>query len=74
MRETWTPDSRAISYVVQKDRVSNIVAQPIDGGPHRQLTHYTSGPIFAFAWSRDGDLAIARGTQSRDVVLIRNFH
>ncbi|MEJ2010505.1 MAG: hypothetical protein P8Z30_20520 [Acidobacteriota bacterium] len=53
--------------------MSNIVAQSISGGAPRQSTHYKSGLIFDFDVSRDGQLAIARGTQSRDVVLIRKF-
>ncbi|HET7100512.1 MAG TPA: DPP IV N-terminal domain-containing protein, partial [Terriglobia bacterium] len=69
----WTPDGRAIAYIVQKGRVSNIVAQPIDGGTPRQLTHYDSGHIFWFDISSAGQLALARGSQSSDVVLIRNF-
>jgi serine/threonine protein kinase/Tol biopolymer transport system component len=68
----WTPDGRAIAYTVQKGGVSNIVAQPIDGGTPRQLTHYDSGHIFWFDISSAGQLALARGTQSSDVVLIRN--
>jgi eukaryotic-like serine/threonine-protein kinase len=72
----WAPDSRAITYTVSKGGVggvSNIVEQPIDGGATRQLTHYDSGQIFSFAWSPKGDLALARGTDSSDVVLIRKF-
>jgi len=72
-RPVWTPDGRAIAYTVQKGGVSNIVAQPIDGGAPRQLTHYDSGHIFWFDISRDGQLALARGSQSSDVVLIRKF-
>jgi len=69
----WMPDSRAFVYGVQKGGVSNIVEQPIDGGPVRHLTRYTSGRIFGLDVSRDGKLALARGLQSSDVVLIRNF-
>ena len=72
-RPVWTLDGRAIAYTVQKGGVSNIVAQPIDGGAPRQLTHYDSGHIFWFDISRDGQLALARGSQSSDVVLIRKF-
>jgi eukaryotic-like serine/threonine-protein kinase len=73
----WTPDSRAITYAVSKGGiggVSNIMEQPINGGAPKPLTHITSGRIFSFAWSAKGDLATARGTDSSDVVLIRNFH
>jgi len=69
----WMPDSRAFVYGVQKGGISNIVEQPIDGGPVRHLTRYTSGRIFGLDISRDGKLALARGTESSDVVLIRNF-
>ena len=42
------------------------------GDPPKQVTKFTAGNIFNFAWSLRGDLALARGTQSSDVVLIRN--
>jgi len=67
------PGGHAIAYIVQKGGVSNIVAQPIIGGAPRQLTHFKSGSIFRFGLSRDGRLALARGSQSSDVVLIRKF-
>jgi eukaryotic-like serine/threonine-protein kinase len=69
----WTPDSRAVTYLVQKGGVFNIVEQPIAGGAPKQLTHYDSGHIFAYAISRDDRLALARGSVSSDVVLIRIF-
>jgi len=69
----WTPDGRAIAYLIRVEGVSNIMAQPLDGSPARQVTHYDSGRVFRFAWSRDGQLALARGTESRDVVLIKGF-
>jgi Tol biopolymer transport system component len=41
-------------------------------GEPRQLTHFTSGIIWNFAWSPDGKkIAIARGTNMSDVVLFR---
>ncbi|MEJ2006740.1 MAG: protein kinase [Acidobacteriota bacterium] len=70
---TWTPDAQAVAYLVETHGVSNIVAQPIGGGAPRQLTHYDTDRIFAFSWCRDGQLALARGTRSSDVVLIRKF-
>ena len=70
----WTPDSRAITYVDTRRGVSNIWAQPIDGGPPKQLTDFQSDYIYSWAWSLDGkQLAIARGPQTSDVVLIRDF-
>ncbi len=70
----WTPDGRAIAYILNSNDVSNIWAQPLDGGPPKQLTDFKSERIFNFAWSRDGQqLALSRGVVNRDVVLITGF-
>jgi len=69
----WTQDGRDLTYIRDQQGVSNIWAQPLSGGPPRQLTDFTAGQIFNFAWSRDGhQLALARGSQTSDVVLIRS--
>jgi len=68
----WTPDGRAIGYINTVNGVSNVWTQPLAGGSPKQVTQFTSGRVFNFAWSPKGDLALARGTQSSDVVLIRN--
>jgi len=70
----WSPDGRALTYVDAPKGVSNIWSLPLAGGPVKQLTHFDSGLIFDFAWSRDGKrLALARGRSDSDVVLIRKF-
>ncbi len=69
----WSPDGHSIDYVDTRKDVSNIWAQPVAGGPPKQITHFTSGAIFNFAWSKKGDLALSRGAQTSDVVLIRDF-
>jgi serine/threonine protein kinase/dipeptidyl aminopeptidase/acylaminoacyl peptidase len=70
----WTLDGRALLYVDTQGGVSNIWSQPIDGGQPKQLTNFKSDLIFRFALSPNGrQLVLARGTQSRDVVLIRDF-
>ena len=63
----WTPDGRSVAYADQ----GNLWAQPLDGGPPRQLTRFTDArPIFSFAWSRDGKrLALTRTTVTDDIVL-----
>jgi Tol biopolymer transport system component/predicted Ser/Thr protein kinase len=68
----WTPDGRAIGYLNTVNGVSNVWTQPLAGGSPKQVTQFTSGRVFNFAWSPKGDLALARGTQPSDVVLIRN--
>ena len=70
----WTADGRGIVYVLTRGGVSNLWAQPLDGGQPKQLTNFTSDLIFSFDVSRDGkQLALSRGTVTSDVVLISNF-
>jgi Tol biopolymer transport system component/DNA-binding winged helix-turn-helix (wHTH) protein len=70
----WTPDGRAIAYIDNKDGVTNVFAQPLDGGNRVQLTNFTSDSLFSFAFSPDGkQLALARGATNNDVVLIKDF-
>jgi Tol biopolymer transport system component len=67
----WTPDGRALTYIANRDGVSNIWLQPLDGSPAKQLTKFTSETIFRFAWSPDGKMFVAeRGTEIGDIVLI----
>jgi Tol biopolymer transport system component len=68
----WSPDGKAIDYAVTKNGVSDIWRQPLAGGAPKQLTHFSSGLIYCFAWSPDGkNLAVARGNQTADIVLLR---
>ncbi|HLL77057.1 MAG TPA: protein kinase [Pyrinomonadaceae bacterium] len=70
----WTPDGKAIAYIDNRGEAGQIYALPAAGGPPRQLTDFKSDSIFWFDFSRDGkQLALARGTQTSDVVLISNF-
>jgi len=57
-----------------KSGVSNIWAQPIDGGRSKQMTNFTTGEIFWFDLSRDGKPSVfSRGAITKDVALIANF-
>ena len=70
----FTPDGRGIAYLDAVSGVSNIVVQPLDGGPPVPLTSFTADRILGFAWSRDGrQLALSRGASRSDVVLITHF-
>lgn len=71
---SWMRDGHALIYVDTREGVSNIWNQPIDGSPPKQLTNFKSDIIFRFALSADGrQLVLARGTETRDVVLIKDF-
>ena len=67
----WAPDGKSLTYVDTTNGVSNVWAQPISGGPAKQITNFTSDKINWFDWSRGGRLAIERGNSSSDVVLLR---
>jgi Tol biopolymer transport system component/DNA-binding winged helix-turn-helix (wHTH) protein len=70
----WTPDGRSLALVETHDGVDNIWSNPLDSRSHEQLTKFSSGQIFGFDWSPDGNrLAVARGSLSSDIILINNF-
>jgi Tol biopolymer transport system component len=70
----WTPDGRALMYIDTINGVSNIWSLPIAGSAPKQLTDFKTDQIFWFDFSRDGkQLALSRGTQTSDVILIRDF-
>ncbi|PYS71983.1 MAG: hypothetical protein DMF69_08805, partial [Acidobacteria bacterium] len=70
----WTPDGTAVAYIDNSNGPGQIWTLPSTGGAAKQLTNFTSDSLFWFDWSRDGkQLAVARGTQLSDVVLITDF-
>jgi DNA-binding winged helix-turn-helix (wHTH) protein/Tol biopolymer transport system component len=70
----WSPDGKALQYLLTRGDVTNIWEQPLAGGSPRQITNFTSGRIFDFNWSQDGKLLLtSRGEISSDVVLLSNL-
>jgi serine/threonine protein kinase len=39
----WTASGDALTYVQTKDGVSNLWSQPVNGGPTKQITNFTTG-------------------------------
>jgi Tol biopolymer transport system component len=73
-RPRWAPRPDAIDYILTRNGVSNIWQQNLAGGAPKQITNFESGQIFDFAWSHDGtQLAMTRGSENSDVILISNF-
>lgn len=71
----FTPDGKAIAFLLTRNRATNIWEQPLAGGEPFQLTKFPSGDMFAFAWSKDGkQLAFSRGQRKTDVVMMSDFH
>ena len=67
----WAPDGRTLHFIESRKGVSNIRAYDFREGTVADVTHFTSGTIFDFAWSPDGkNLAAARGQSTSDIVLL----
>lgn len=67
-----TGGARSISPKNLHRAAANLWVQPLDGRPRKQLTSFTTGQIFDFGWSPEGK-RIARGAESRDVILLHDF-
>jgi Tol biopolymer transport system component len=66
----WIPGELTLSYVDARSGAPNIWTWSLDGEQQRQITHFSTGRIFSFAWAPDGSkLAISRGAVSSDLVL-----
>jgi len=62
------------TYTLWKGVAVNLWSRSLSGGPPHQITN-SSDELYAYDWSADGkQLALTRHAQSRDVVLISNFH
>ncbi|HUJ31237.1 MAG TPA: protein kinase [Candidatus Acidoferrum sp.] len=77
----WATDGGSVGYIVNRNGVSEIWTQPVrltnapTKTPARQLTNFSEDLVFAFAWSmRNQQLALVRGRDSTDAVLISHFH
>lgn len=69
----WTPDSQSLSLVSSRSGVPNVWRLPAGGGEAVPVTDFTSGLIFAFAWSADGkSILMVRGIINNDLLLIRD--
>jgi Tol biopolymer transport system component len=70
----WSSDSKSVLYSVNRNNVSNIWSQPIEGGEPKQITNFNDLLITAFSWTRDGkQLACTRGTLLRDAILVTDL-
>jgi Tol biopolymer transport system component len=67
----WSPDGRSIIYVDRLNNVDNLWRQPLDGGPAEQLTKFDHDWIFRFAIAPNGAIALSRGNEATDAVLIQ---
>jgi eukaryotic-like serine/threonine-protein kinase len=69
----FSPDGKGFVYPIRDKGVDNLYLQPLNGGPGRQLTNFTSLKIYSYQWSPDGkQLALVRGDSPSDLVLIKD--
>jgi eukaryotic-like serine/threonine-protein kinase len=69
----FTPDGKGIVYVVREKGVDNLWLQPLDGKPHRQLTHFKKDRSFRFVFSPDGSkIAMECGGVESDAVMLHD--
>jgi len=67
----WSPDGGSVAFPNSLNGLSDLWVQPLNGSPPKQLTHLKAEQIQTFEWSPDGHrLALVRGVETRDVVLI----
>lgn len=69
----WASDGRGLIYIDSANRVYNLWYQSLDGKQNQQLTSFSTDEIFRFDILSDrGIIALARGHEGSDVVLIAN--
>jgi DNA-binding winged helix-turn-helix (wHTH) protein/Tol biopolymer transport system component len=70
----WSPDGRALQYVLTNNGASNIWEQSLSASKPKQITHFSSGEIFDFSWTADHEhLLMTRGQSKRDVILLSHL-
>ena len=70
----WSPDGKSVLYSVNRNSVSNVWSQSVEGGEPKQMTFFKESLMTGFAWSHDGKMfAATRGTLMRDAVLISDL-
>jgi len=69
----FSSDGKAIVYIVREKAVDNLWSQPLNGGPHKQLTHFKKDKIFYFAFSPEGSkIALESGNLESDAVMLHD--
>jgi Tol biopolymer transport system component len=69
----FSPDGKAVVYIVREKGVDNLWAQSLDGAAAKPLTHFKADKILRFSYSPDGSqIAIERGESESDVVLLKD--
>jgi eukaryotic-like serine/threonine-protein kinase len=71
---SWSADGKSVMFVNRLNNITNVWSQPVDGSPPKPITNFKSLWIYYYAPSRDGKMiALSRGDQYQDIVLIKDF-
>ncbi len=69
----FTPDEKALAFVMSQKGVDNVWMQPLDGSAGRLLTNFGAQQVVAFAFSADAKQLVVLHDQSQsDVVLLHD--
>ncbi len=68
----FSPDGKAVVYVIREKGAEDLWMQPLDGSPGRRITNLAAERMADFRWSPDGKtLAVAREHDASDVVVLQ---
>jgi serine/threonine protein kinase/Tol biopolymer transport system component len=71
-RVQWLHEGHALAFIDTVNGISNVSSYDLNSNSTKQVTAFNSDRIFAYAWSPDyKQLACVRGTEVRDVMVIR---
>jgi eukaryotic-like serine/threonine-protein kinase len=69
----FTPDGKAVVYVIREKGADNLWQEPLDGSPGRQITNFEGDTIQYYLFSPDGKtIGIMRTHTESDVVLLHD--
>ena len=67
----WTPDGKALIYLIEHDGVTALIKRTLAGAAPREIVTFAGDELFDFGYSFDGQsLAVTRGAWQHDIVLI----
>jgi len=69
-----SPDGSSVVFIDQGTNGSNLVAQPIDGSPAKQLTSFSKEQFYSFNQSTDARVVLSRGLRTTDAILLGESH
>jgi eukaryotic-like serine/threonine-protein kinase len=69
----FTPDGKALVYLVREKGTDNLWLHPLDGSPGRQITNFQADAIQTYQFSLDGKtLGVMRTHVESDIVLLHD--